>query len=265
MRGVALYGAAVSTRIFGDLREGESPLRHVIELRADYVGVSGPTHDPVDILGFDRADDIMATSRLRFAIDQRLQTKRADARGVRRSHDVAGLLLGAELYADGGEAAKLNSGRDWGPLAGAVFVSPSPRLRLFANAEWDPNDGKLRTSETAIDFGTELGLMDDPMRTYWRASITHVSSDLPGADSSSELGARFRIYPAGRWSLELAGRYEFGERLPGWTDQSISLVRDFHDWSLAIRVWRDPGEDDFGVSLDIRPKGYPVNLSPMRP
>jgi hypothetical protein len=265
-RGAAVYGGAVSTRIFGNLRAGERPLRHVIELRADYLGVSDPTHDPAELIGFDLADDLMETNRLRFAVDQRMQTKVELPGGARRSHDIAGLLLGAELYADDLEAGLLNSGRDWGPLAAEAFVSPSVHFRMFGGMDWDVNESAIRTSYTGVDFGTVLGLMDDPERDYWRATFSHVASRSEGA-LSSELGASVRIYPQGRWSMELQGRYEFEHARggPGWTDQSLGLVRDFHDFDLSIRLWRDPQKDDSGVSFSIRPKGYPVNLPLERP
>jgi hypothetical protein len=264
VRGAAVYGGAVSTRIFGNLRGGERPLRHVIEMRAEYLGVSDPTHDPVDILGFDAADDLIESSRVRLRLDQRLQTKDEFPDGSRRSRDIAGLLLETDYITDDTERTNLNSGEPWAPLRAAAFVRPSVNFSLYAAAEVDLSGEGLMTSEAGLDFGTDLTLIDDPQKTYWRASVSHVWTDDP---SSSELGGRLRLFPAGRWSLEVSGRYELGERLgePDWTDERVSLVRDFHDWDVVIGVWRDPQRDDSGVSFSIRPKGYPLNLPPMQP
>jgi len=263
-RGAAVYGCGVSTRLFGSLRGGERPLRHVIEMRAEYLGVSEPTHDPVEILGFDAADDLIESSRVRLRLDQRLQTKDLLPDGSRRSRDVAGLLLETEYITDDAERANLNSGEPWTPLRAAAFVRPSVNFSLYAAAEVDLSGEGLGTSEAGLDFGTDLTLMDDPQKTYWRASLSHVWTDDP---SSSELGGRLRLFPAGRWSLEVSGRYELGDRLgsPGWTDERVGLVRDFHDWDVSIGYWRDPQRDDSGLSFSIRPKGYPLNLPPMRP
>ena len=264
VRGAAVYGGAVSTRIFGNLRGGERPLRHVIEMRAEYLGVSSPTHDPVEILGFDAADDLIESSRVRFMIDQRLQTKSLLPDGSRRSRDVAGLLLEAALLTDDVERADLNSGERWTPLRAAAFVRPSVNFSLYAAAEIGLSGGGLRTSEAGLEFGMDLALMDDATKTYWRASLSHVWTDDP---SSSEVGGRLRLFPAGRWSVELSGRYELGDRLgsPDWTDERLSLVRDFHDWDVAVGFWRDPQRDDAGLSFSIRPKGFPLNLPPMQP
>jgi len=264
VRGAAVYGGAVSTRLFGRLRGGERPLRHVIEMRAEYLGVSAPTHDPREILGFDATDDIIESSRVRLRLDQRLQTKSALPDGSRRSRDVAGLLLETEFITDDAERARLNAGDPWTPLRAAAFVRPSVNFSLYAAAEVDLSGEGVRTSEAGFEVGTDLSLMDDPQKTYWRASVSHVWTDAP---SSSELGGRLRLFPAGRWSLELSGRYELGDRLgsPDWTDERLSLVRDFHDWDVAIGIWRDPQRDDSGVSFSIRPKGYPLNLPPMQP
>ena len=144
----------------------------------------------------------------------------------------------------------------------AGFVRPSVNFSLYAAAEVDLSGEGLGTSEAGVEFGTDLTLMDDPQKTYWRASLSHVWTDDP---SSSELGGRLRIFPAGRWSVELSGRYELSDRLgsPGWTDERVGLVRDFHDWDVAIGYWRDPQRDDSGLSFSIRPKGYPLNLPPL--
>jgi len=263
-RGAAVYGCGVSTRLFGNLRGGESPLRHVIEMRAEYLGVSEPTHDPVEILGFDTADDLIESSRVRLRLDQRLQTKDPLPDGSRRSRDLAGLLLETEYITDNAERADLNSGEPWTPLRAAAFVRPSVNFSLYAAAEIGLSGEGLETSEAGLDFGTDLTLMDDPQKTYWRASLSHVWTDDP---SSSELGGRLRLFPAGRWSLEVSGRYELGDRLgsPGWTDERVGLVRDFHDWNVTIGYWRDPQRDDSGLSFSIHPKGYPLNLPPTQP
>ena len=67
--------------------------------------------------------------------------------------------------------------------------------------------------------------------------------------------------------MEVSGSYELSDRLgsPGWTDERLSLIRDFHDWDVAIGYWRDPQRGDSGFSFSIRPKGYPLNLPPMQP
>ncbi len=264
VRGAAVYGGAVSTRLFGRLRGGERPLRHVIEMRAEYIGISAPTHDSAEMLGFDATDDLIESSRVRLRLDQRLQTKSPLPDGSRRSRDIAGLLLETEFLTDDTERANLNSGESWTPLRAAAFVRPSVNFSLYAAAEVGLSGEGLKTSEAGFEVGTDLALMDDPGKTYWRASVSHVWTDAP---SSSELGGRLRLFPAGRWSLELSGRYELGRRLgePDWTDERLSIIRDFHDWDVAIGFWRDPQRDDSGLSFSIRPKGYPLNLPPMLP
>ena len=268
-RGCALYGGAVSMRLFGRFDRGGRPYRHVVDLRAEYVGVSEPTRDPVEILGFDRADDLMATDRIRFHIDQRLQTKVVGADGVRRPRDVAGLLVSAELFADHEESDLLNSGRDWAPARVAAFCSPSRALMIHGGVEWDVARSCALASAGGIEVrGGPVDARDrktDPTRAAWRAGLFMVSDGTPGADPSRELGLRVRIDPVGRWSLDAAGRYELEDRAgspAGWTEQSVGLVRDFHDWTLQLRFWRDPAEDDWGVSLKITPTGYPLNLPP---
>jgi hypothetical protein len=264
VRGAAVYGGAISTRLFGRLRGGERPLRHVIEMRAEYLGVSAPTHDPAEMLGFDTVDDLIESSRVRLRLDQRLQTKSELLDGSRRSRDIAGLLLETEYITDDTERGNLNSGEPWAPLRAAAFVRPSVNFSVYAAAEVDLSGEGLMTSEAGFEVGTDLSLMDDPTKTYWRASVSHVWTEAP---SSSELGGRLRLFPAGRWSLELSGRYELGDRLgrPDWTDERLSIIRDFHDWDVAIGFWRDPQRDDSGLSFSIRPKGYPLNLPPMMP
>jgi hypothetical protein len=270
VRGAAVYGASVGTRLFGRLRGGERPLRHVIEARAEYAGVSEPTRDPVTVLGFDRSDDLAETSRVLLRLDQRLQTKRGGAGGLRRPHDLAGLLLDAEYYADPDEAGRLLTpgvpdGRRWGPLRGVLFVSPSPGFRAFSGIEWDLEDGVTRASESGVVLGGSTGPAGDPGTASWRFGVFHVYTHTPGADSSSELGVRLSFAPAGRWRLDAAGRYRLegpAAAGPEWTDHAVSLVRDFHDWDVSFRVWRDRAENDYGVSVGIRPKGFPVNLPP---
>jgi hypothetical protein len=264
IQGAGLYGGAISTRVFGNLRGGERPLRHVIEARAEYLGVSAPTRDPAEVPGFDRADDLMETNRVRFSVDQRWQTKRRDRRGVSRTHDLAGLLLSAELFADSDESDLLNSGRDWAPFRAALFASPSPTFRAFSGIEWDKDTGSVLASESGVELSGSTGEPGHPETASWRAGLFLLESRTPGAEPSSQLACVFAVAPAGRWALDFTGSYELEDygNGPGWTDTRLGLVRDFHDWDLRFSVWHDPAEGDSGVSMSVMPKGYPVNLPP---
>ncbi len=264
VQGAALYGGAISTRIFGNLRGGERPLRHIIEVRAEYVGVSATGRDPVEVPGFDRTDDLMQTDRVRFSVDQRWQTKRRDGKGVSRTHELVGLFLSAELFARSEESDLLNNGRDWAPLRAAVSVSPSPKFRAYSGIEWDYHTGDVLASESGVELSGSTGPAEHPETASWRAGVFFVESRTPGADRSSELALRLGLAPAGRWRVDLTGRYEFEEfgDGPGWTDARLGLTRDFHDWHLRFSVWYDPAQGDSGVSMNLMPRGYPVNLPP---
>jgi len=269
VRGCTLYGAGLSTRLFGRFELAGRPFRHVLEARAEYLGASQPTADPAEIYGFDRWDDVSGSGRVRLVLDNRLQTKRELPGGAVRSVDLAGLLLGAELFVDGEEREALNAGRDWGVLRAAGFAGAGGGLRAYASMEWDPNELSTLASEAGLEFGPSAGGQAASLagRTWpvplggsqWRAAVSWLSTRTPGAEPTSQLSLRLALAPECRWRLEFASRYAL-EGGSGWADQALLLARDFHDWELAFRVWYDPAEGDSGASVFIAPRGYPVNF-----
>jgi hypothetical protein len=255
VRGCALYGGSISTRAFGRFDVGGRPYRHVVELRAEYEGVSRPSEDPVSLFGFDPTDDLMERGRARVVVDQRLQTKRG-AGGSGASVDVAGLRTWMEFFDDADEASALNDGSTLGRFKATAFLKATSRFTVSGAFEWETEDWSAILGSTSLRLSRPAA---DLNRTHWRLSAYHVLNRPPGVEPSSSVGLHFHLAPPGRWQLNLAGRYEL-EYSAGLKQLSVGVVRDFHDWVLSITSWRDPAKDDWGVGFGIVPRGYAVNL-----
>jgi hypothetical protein len=260
-RGSALYGGDVSMKFFGVLREcppdGPGGLRHVMEPRVRYTGVSDPTHDPVSIYDFDEHDDLLGEDVVTVELINRLQTKRESPGGDIRTVDFLALGLSADYFPTGDGRSGFNSGRDWDRLRSRLLVRPHEALELMAAADSDLNGRGLMRLETGFTLGRQGA---SALRIDYRLLEADPSRGVLG---SEQIAARLDTPLHGKWRLRAAGVMEFEDNASaerGAQSWSVALARDFHDWEIAVSYSVDKTGDDRLAFVNFTPKGYSRNL-----
>ncbi len=267
IQGAALYGADAAMRLYGTF-SAESDLlnvhglRHVVEPRLFFRGVSEPTHDPVSILDFDPVDDLAKSNVAGAALVQTLQTRRRAADGTEHVSDLAGLSFTASGFVDRDEAERLNEDDMLLPYRVRAFVSPVDNLKLWGSAEIDAHGVGLARYTEGVSY-SQPGLFAAGLR------LTTVCSDPEhDIDSSQYLTGTMEVPLSEHWRVAAVSSYEFdhpneelGDR--GFGDTRIGFFRDFHCWLLGIdysinRMNDGERERTIGATLTATPR--PVNL-----
>ncbi len=261
VRGAALYGAEASVKFLGELvkpgEDGTGGLRHVIEPRVRYTGVSDPTHDPTELFDFDEFDDLVMTDVVTFRIDQRLQTKRPLADGSIITTNVAALELSMDYFPTSDGRNDFNSGREWDYLEARLWAKPVQSLTVYAGGDFDVHQEEAVRAETGFrwtppgDFRLRMDyrlLREDPSR---------------GVLGSEEVSARLEARLNSRWHVRVSGAVEFEENDAvenGAHSWSVGLTRDCHDWEISFSYSVDKNDDDRLTFVNFTPKGYSRNL-----
>ena len=260
-RGAALYGGEISTKFYGELRKpaeaGIGGLRHIIEPRVRFTGVSEPTHAPDKLMDFDEHDDLARTNVVTIALDQRLQTKSAGPGGESRVVDIAALEISADYLPSEKDREEYNSGLEWDYLKARFSAQPAKQLSLYCATDFDMHQARAASLETGFGWKPSdtfrMGLDYRLLRTDTSRSV--LGSEEVSASVEAELGPR--------WRLRASGRIEFEDNAlvkEGAQSWSVTLVRDFHDWEIAISYAVDRYDNDRIALVSFTPKGYSRNL-----
>jgi hypothetical protein len=258
VRGAALYGADSSVRLYGTY-DAENDLlnihglRHVVEPRLFFRGVSEPTQDAVNILDFDPVDDLAKSNVVGAALSQKLQTKRRGADGSEHVSDLAGINFVASGFVDGDEADRLNEGDKMLPYRVSAFVSPIDHLTVSSSAEIDAHGIGLARYTEGVSY-ERPGLFKTSL------GYTTVVADPDHEIKSSQYltgSVETRLGP--NWLLQASSSYEFerpnaelGEH--GYGGGRFALIRSFHCWYLCLdysigNLKNDERDRTFGVTI----------------
>jgi hypothetical protein len=266
IRGALLYGAESSVRFYGLFNfESENynihGLRHVIEPRVRFDGVSSPTHRTWELYDFDRRDDLFQQNVARAGLYQKLQVRRRDSKGGLRTVDYLGVDFVAAGFADHDEADKYNHGDMLLPFVLRGFFNPSTRLSLWGKLDIDAHGVGLARSSTGASYS-----QDD----RFALSLSHtVTAEDPGRDiaGSSYLSARADVALGPLYRVAVGTRYEFdhpdedlGEQ--GLDNLRVELVRNLHCWRLGIGYSTERRDDEINraFTLTVSPTGRSRNL-----
>lgn len=266
VRGAFLYGADAGLPLYG-YYDAESDrlnvhgLRHVVEPRVFYRGVSEPTRAPQEVLDFDAAEDLTASDVLGAGLSQRLQARRRDAKGAERAADLFGVDFEVSGLPQRDQADRLNEGDRLLPMKIDSFLSPAEWLRLWARQEIDAHGVGLSRTAEGLSLSHERAL---------RLTVSHhqTAAD-PERDirGSNEMGASLDAALSPVWRLGAASQYEIdkpdrslGEQ--GLDNLRLMLVRELHCLRLALDFNTDVEDGRrrhfYGLTLTLA--GRPVNL-----
>ncbi len=205
-------------------------LRHVVDFDVGYENLFYTDVDPTDLIVFDEVEQVEEHERVHLGLFQRFFTQRGGVgRQARRGFDTRS-LMDARLEIDWfPDHQRDNAGVPWGPLEGEILLTPLDQFGAFV-------DG-------AVDFN--LGHLDE-VNAGFRVFDAHAF--MLQVSSRQRRHLQDTLVLGGRWWG--SEKYEFG----AWTEydlrrndavnQRISVVRNFHRWSVACSVVFDEGEDD---------------------
>ncbi|MBE7466128.1 MAG: hypothetical protein HS116_21840 [Planctomycetes bacterium] len=254
VQGAALYGLDVSTRFYGTFADaknyelGLNGFRHIIEPRIEWSAVSNTIEDPVNIYDFDTVDDVVGMQRIRFALDQRFQTRFA-RKGALRTREFAGLRFYMDLLPRAADRDRLLEGDlfDLFHINGYINVIDAVQLStdLGLNLE---NGGDAETAT--------LRLLLDP-GGRWRAEIserfnfTDEDRDIQGSDLFK---VRVDFQLSERWGLSVENVEERRKGLlstKGRSYQRIAITRRYGALigTFSYRFDRNNNDSSVGFSL----------------
>ncbi|HOX07591.1 MAG TPA: LPS assembly protein LptD [Planctomycetota bacterium] len=267
IRGAAIYGADASMRLYGTF-DAENDLlnihalRHVIEPRLFFRGVSEPTQNPESLLDFDQVEDLNKTNIAGAGLFQKIQTKRRAADGTEKVVDLAGIDFQARGFVDGDEAERLNEDDKMLPYRAHAFVSPVEGLKLWGSSEIDAHGIGLTRYSEGVSYRHQQLFTASASYTTVRDDPEH------GIRGSQHLSGALEAPVGEHWRLQASASYEFdrpneelGER--GFGEGRFALLRDFHCWLMGLdytisQVSDGGHQHTFGVTFTVTPK--PVNL-----
>jgi hypothetical protein len=263
-QGALTYGLDVTSRIYGlwpDLKNEALDLegmRHVIEPRLEWGAISDPRESAEDLLDFDEVDDLQPMQRVRFALDQTVQTKRAVRGGGTRSVDVAGLNTYLDAYPRSQERDRLLGGNalDLWHING--FLRVHDLVRLTAATGINLEDGEMETASygIALDSGTRWRVEFQERFNYGQRGRKITGSD--------QFISKFEYRLSERWGFSYEQRYEQRRgllQLKGRQLDRLGVTRHYGPIALTFTYFRDRLKDDQGYFLSMRPQLAYRNLA----
>jgi len=266
VRGALLYGAESSVRFYGlfDLeseRFNIHGLRHVIEPRVTFDGVSAPTHRTWELYDFDERDDLVRQNIVKAGLFQKLQVRRGGSGDALRVSDFLGVDFIASGFCDRDEADDYNNGDMLLPMEVRGFFSPDDRLRFWTRLEIDAHGVGLARSAVGATyshserFALRLGhhtITEDRNRSISGSNYLSARADLA-------LGALYRIAAGTRYEFEDPDE-DLGEQ--GLDNLRVELVRNLHCWQLSLGYSSERRDDERNraFTLTVSPTGRPRNL-----
>ncbi len=265
-RGALLYGAESSVRFYG-LFDFESEkfnihgLRHVIEPRVSFDGVSSPTHRTWELYDFDERDDLVRQNIVRAGLFQKLQVKRKGAGADLHTADFLGVDFIASGFCDQDEADEYNNADMLLPMEVRGFFSPDERLQLWTNLDIDAHGVGLARSTVGATYtrSERFALTLSHSITTEDRNRNINGSNYLSARADLALGALYRIAAGTRYEFDEPDE-DLGEQ--GLDNLRVELVRNLHCWQLSLGYSSERRDDERNraFTLTVSPTGRSRNL-----
>ncbi|MCY3021708.1 MAG: LPS assembly protein LptD [Planctomycetota bacterium] len=167
-QGAITYGLDLTSRIYGTFPElengdlGIEGMRHIIEPRISYRGVSDTTVEAERLLDFDPIDDLAALDKVTFALDQTFQARRAAEDGETRTFNFAGVDLALDYFPRSRDQERLLHGDALDLLRAEGFIRVTDVFKLDSGVGLRLEDGQVER--------TFYGITIDP-QSRWRLRL----------------------------------------------------------------------------------------------
>lgn len=263
-QGAATYGFDLTSRIYGTFADFENDalgltngLRHIIEPRISYSGVSDTRESPEDLLDFDGIDNLNPLDKVTFAIEQTFQTKRMDKEGNLRSVNFAGFDMAMDWFPRSRDQDRLLHGDALDLLRMDGFLRVLDLFKIHGGLGFRPED-----------FRTEIatyGITIDP-QTRWRLKLEerfHFSDKSRAITGSDQYHVKFEYQLSERWGFSLEWVNEARKSLStrkGRQIERVGVTRSYGpiDATFTYAIDRNLGENAFFAS--VRPTATYRNL-----
>jgi len=229
--------------------EGEQSIRHVIAPRLSYRNRFRVDDTASEFFQFDPTDALREEELVRFEIRNLLQRMEPE-RGARTAatgdtpwvpRDFVFLDLAQDFWPD---ADRDNGGDTLGLLYYDLLLRPQMHwlpfeefaFALYGDYDWD--DG-MRTLDVELTMGRIAGIT-------WQIDYREDRV----AESAVGLLGRTRLFD--RWDLYGSSQRDLDRDV--WLQYSIGLLRNDHDWSIAVSTNYDPFADETTFRLEFLPR-----------
>ena len=262
-QGAIDYGVDLDTRIYGtfcDLKNdslGINGMRHIMEPRLSFKGVSNTVTNPTKIFDFDQIDDLQRQTMITLAFDQTFQTRIPVKEGEERTISFAGFDTALDMYPSETDRKRLLGGNEFGMLRLDGFLRVLDVTRLDAGVGLNPQNFRNETAQWKITI--------DP-HDRWRLQFSerYNYSDHSRAITGSDqfhLQADYEL--SDRWGLSYEQVVEKKKSLAliqGRQIQYIGLTRHYGPFDASIVYSIDKNLNDHGFYGTVRPTIVSRNL-----
>jgi hypothetical protein len=253
-QGAVTYGLDVTSRVYGVFPElendalGLKSMRHVIEPRVSYSGVSDTRENPDRIYDFDQIDDLTAIDKVTFALDQTLQTHRSGKDGETRNVNFAGLDMALDYFPRGTDQDRLLDGHGLDLFRVDGFLRVVDVFKVDGGLGISPEDGK---TETAV-----YGITVDP-QTRWRLKLQerfNYTSRAKAIAGSDQYRVTLEYQISERWRVAYERVFEARRSLlhnKGRQVERLVVTRNYgpFDISFTYALDRNFGDNSFFGSV----------------
>jgi hypothetical protein len=256
-RGAFLYGFDATFRAYGTFDADSAALdlhglRHIIEPRIRFQGVTRPTAAPSSLPQFDEVDALDESARVTAGLYQKLQTRRGG-----KVVDWLGVDMEVELVPLASEADRTNAGSTVGPARVAMVLRPAQGWTVGAGAASTGGHDRLRDAYGGVAYEQK----------GWRSWVQcdYLNAD-PGAipGDGSGLGVQAKSLLTGgvawdvgtRWKINLIGRADVATTSttsPGFRQAEATVERNFGGWAVRVHYSYDAQNKDSSVNFSVSP------------
>ena len=220
--------------------DGEHPIRHVVAPKVTYRNRFHVDDASSEFFQFDSVDALAEQELVRVEVRNLLQ-KMSTEKGAVHPHDFVLLDLAQDFWPD---AQRDNAGESVGLFYYDLLLRPQMPWLPFDEfsfafyGDYDWRNG-MRTLDTELHFGPLAGLM-------WTVDYRedHVAEGAVGVRADTMLFERWRLYAGSQRDLAA----------DVWLDYSFGIIRDDHDWSIALSTNYNPYADETTFRLEFMPR-----------
>ena len=215
-------------------------IRHLIIPSARYEYITTPDYSPKELFQFDDIDALKGENGIKFALENKLQTKRINKDGTKETVDLLTFIVDSKYMikddnGDEGELMDINYNLE---------VRPYDWMLLKADAQTDTSEHKLSTANADFYFnkGDDLNL---GLGYRYENGITSQKSQMTGQ-------LTYRINKD--WKFRIYERYELRDN--AFQQQEYTIYRDLHCWTGEVTC-RIKDQKDFTFWVVFRLKAFP--------
>ena len=262
-QGAFTYGLDVTTRFYGTFADVENEalgingLRHILEPRMSFSGVSDTRADPVSLLDFDQIDNLHALDTLTFSLDQTFQTRETDKNGNQTTVNMAGLDTSIDTFPRRADQKRLLKGDMLDMFRVDGFFRVLNVVKLTTALGFSPQTKELEEAS--------YGFTIDP-KSNWRLSVNERYNYQDRAltiTGSDQTHIRLDYELSDRWGLSAEEVVEHRSnflQIKGRQLERVGLTRHYGPLDAGFTYSIDRNRNDKSVGFTVAPAAVYRNL-----